>query len=515
MPVGRRAPHRIRGGGAAGRHRRDEPAALAAQRQLLDRRPARRRQPHDHRLGSHHLAQHHRTRPHPSCSSTCTGTRGATTARPGCAKRASARRAISANPREGDCGRIDVTSIRLLVQGAAPSDLTASKRFIAPDDGNADDETVMAVPLPERGAAGRHDRRRGEMDGARAPHLRAHRRDRQLLLHRAVVPEARRAAGRGMELPSVPLRHRVLLRLRRLRRVADGAEGMGRRRDRRPSANAATTPTARRPQRYYQEDVHDFAWTTSPDFIERTARFEHAEPAAGRDAAAAAARARGAGRAPLRRDAHDAQVLRRVVRRLSRTATSRSSIPRTRAARAAWSTRRSSPPARGGWSSRTSSTPEGVTVHEAGHQFWYGIVGNNEFEDAWMDEGFNTFSTARAIAQVYDPNYLSLRYFGGFVPWVFPDIALSARDRRQPARRLPRGGEERRGVHAVLPVLPGDRRRHHVQQDGALAEHARALARVAGACSGSWRRISRAGSSGIPTPDDFFAGGQRGRPART
>ena len=71
------------------------------------------------------------------------------------------------------------------------------------------------------------------------------------------------------------------------------------------------------------------------------------------------------------------------------------------------------------------TTPEGVTVHEAGHQFWYGIVGNNEFEDAWMDEGFNTFSTARAVAQVYDPNYLALRYFGGFVPWVFRDIALS------------------------------------------------------------------------------------------
>jgi hypothetical protein len=70
------------------------------------------------------------------------------------------------------------------------------------------------------------------------------------------------------------------------------------------------------------------------------------------------------------------------------------------------------------------TTPEGVTVHEAGHQFWYGIVGNNEFEDAWMDEGFNTFSTARAIAQVYDPNYLAVRYFGGFIPWVFKDVVI-------------------------------------------------------------------------------------------
>ena len=52
---------------------------------------------------------------------------------------------------------------------------------------------------------------------------------------------------------------------------------------------------------------------------------------------------------------------------------------------------------------RGVTTPEGVTVHEAGHQFWYGMVGNNEFEDAWMDEGFNTFSTARAIARGLRP----------------------------------------------------------------------------------------------------------------
>src|SRR3990172_7586073 len=45
--------------------------------------------------------------------------------------------------------------------------------------------------------------------------------------------------------------------------------------------------------------------------------------------------------------------------------------------------------------------PESVTVHEAGHQFWYGIVATNEFEHAWMDEGFNTFSTARVLDVAY------------------------------------------------------------------------------------------------------------------
>jgi hypothetical protein len=38
-----------------------------------------------------------------------------------------------------------------------------------------------------------------------------------------------------------------------------------------------------------------------------------------------------------------------------------------------------------------------VTVHEFGHQFWYGLVGSNEFEEAWLDEGFNTYSTARVL----------------------------------------------------------------------------------------------------------------------
>jgi hypothetical protein len=71
------------------------------------------------------------------------------------------------------------------------------------------------------------------------------------------------------------------------------------------------------------------------------------------------------------------------------------------------------------------TVPESVTIHEAGHQFWYGIVGNNEFEHAWLDEGLNTFSTARVIGEVYQPNFTVRRYFGGFIPYVFRDIPVS------------------------------------------------------------------------------------------
>lgn len=35
---------------------------------------------------------------------------------------------------------------------------------------------------------------------------------------------------------------------------------------------------------------------------------------------------------------------------------------------------------------------EGVIVHETAHQWWYGVVGNNEINEAWIDEGLATYS---------------------------------------------------------------------------------------------------------------------------
>ncbi len=77
-------------------------------------------------------------------------------------------------------------------------------------------------------------------------------------------------------------------------------------------------------------------------------------------------------------------------------------------------------------------SPEGVTVHECGHQFWYGIVGNNEFESAWLDEGFNTFSTARTMDVTYGPRSYVKRYLNprgaealaGFLPVRFDSIKV-------------------------------------------------------------------------------------------
>src|SRR5205085_660625 len=69
------------------------------------------------------------------------------------------------------------------------------------------------------------------------------------------------------------------------------------------------------------------------------------------------------------------------------------------------------------------ATPEQVVIHEAGHQFWYGMVATNEFEHAWMDEGFNEFSEGRAMEEARTAQDLSRRFFGGFIPWTIDDIA--------------------------------------------------------------------------------------------
>jgi hypothetical protein len=38
-------------------------------------------------------------------------------------------------------------------------------------------------------------------------------------------------------------------------------------------------------------------------------------------------------------------------------------------------------------------SPRSPVVHELAHQWWYGIVGNNEYADPWLDEAFATYAT--------------------------------------------------------------------------------------------------------------------------
>ena len=324
-----------------------------------------------------------------------------------------------AHPRTADdWARIDVTAIK--VGGV---DRTAARRFIAPDDDNQDDETVMAVGLPQPVEPGAT----ATIEVAWTAHVpRPFARTGVIGDYYFIVQWFPKLGvlqedgwnchqfHAGTEFFSDFGVYDVSLTVPAGWPL--GATGVQVKRE----DNADRTTT----HRYYQEDVHDFAWTTSPDYIERTARFEHPRlpPVDMRlllqpEHASQADRHFNATRTELK---HYGEWFGAypyghvtIIDPAYQSDAGGMEYPTLFTAGTRW------------LAPAGVATPEGVTVHEAGHQFWYGMVANNEFEDAWMDEGVNTYATARAIAEDYSPNFLALRYFGGFVPYVVREIALS------------------------------------------------------------------------------------------
>ena len=323
---------------------------------------------------------------------------------------------------EADWGWIDVTAVRL-IGGAAPADITGRARFIAPDDGNADDRTVMEVPLDTPVPPGQTVNIQLAWS-ARVPRTFARTGTIGNFYFVAQwFPKIGVLQDTGWNCHQFHASTEFFsdfgtydVRLTVPRGWIVGATGVER--DTRDEADGSTT------HHFYQEDVHDFAWTTSPDFIEKRARFEHPtlppvemrlllqpehEDQADRhfEATRAALKYYGEwfGAYPY---GHIT-----IVDPAWQSQSGGMEYPTLFTAGSRW------------LAPAGVTTPEGVTVHEAGHQFWYGIVASNEFENAWMDEGFNTFSTARTIEQAFQPNFYARRYFGDFIPWTFRDVPLS------------------------------------------------------------------------------------------
>lgn len=68
--------------------------------------------------------------------------------------------------------------------------------------------------------------------------------------------------------------------------------------------------------------------------------------------------------------------------------------------------------------------PENVTVHEFGHQFWYGLVATDEFRESYLDEGVNTYTTARVMRASYPARVWSYRVWG--IPLLFANAPLES-----------------------------------------------------------------------------------------
>jgi aminopeptidase N len=330
---------------------------------------------------------------------------------------------------------MDVTSIQLREPSGSARDVTSDMRFIAPDDGNDRDRTVMSVPIGR--SVGPNEDVEVDLEWtARIPRPFARTGwvgDSYFIAQ--WFPKLGVLESNGWNTHQFHAATEFYsdfgvydVRLTVPNRFIVGASG--RQSMRTKNADGTTT------HRYQAEDIHDFAWTASPDYVDLSQRFEH--PTLPPVDVRLLLQSERSGQAERYFAIINATLklygewfgaypygYMTVVDPAFQSDADGMEYPTFLTGRSRWLT----PDA--------TQVPESTTAHEIGHQWWYGIVATNEFEHAWMDEGINTYATARVLAEAKHPNRVELRYFGTFLPWSFRDIAVSRVDNdRLPGYRL-------------------------------------------------------------------------------
>jgi hypothetical protein len=87
------------------------------------------------------------------------------------------------------------------------------------------------------------------------------------------------------------------------------------------------------------------------------------------------------------------------------------------------------------WPLRGVRLVEDVVIHEFGHEYWYGMVGSNEFEESWLDEGLNSDSEYRAMQLAYGPRPGQLPGGIGFDMYAFGHGGYVFQPNLDPIRR--------------------------------------------------------------------------------
>jgi hypothetical protein len=328
--------------------------------------------------------------------------------------------------RDDEWAYCDVHTVELVDEsGSVLADLGSTREFIAPDDDNADDRTVMRVELPDLVDPGETVRvkltwtskvpRTFARTGVRGdyfflaqwfPKVGVFEDDGTWNCHQFIQTEFYADFGVYDVRLRVPQDWVVGATGRNVETIDHG--------------DGTTT------HRHVQADVHDFAWTTAPDTLVHEKRFEHE------------------GLAPvdmrlLLRPDHGGQEQRyfaateaalqyygtwwgeypyghvTIVDPAYQSHSGGMEYPTLFTGGSRWI------------SPRLGRSPESVTVHECGHQFWYGMVANNEFEHAWLDEGFNTYSQARTMEIAFPEHALVERYLDGFIAIPYRDIVPAER----------------------------------------------------------------------------------------
>lgn len=355
-------------------------------------------------------------------------------------------------------GWIDVTSIKL----ADGRDLIASRRFEHPDDDNADDQTVMRVVLPEPVPPGGS----AALDidfTAELPQVFArtgYRRDFYMVgqwFPKLGVYEPAGMRGRAQGGWNCHQFHansefyadfgHFLVNITVPANFVVGATGV--RKDSRIRGREATYT-------YEQSDVHDFAWTADPDYVEVTRHFSATKDVSATEYDKVS---RLLGRPLSEMKLTDVDILLLIHRsRMPQAQAHIDSAVEAIKDFGLWYGRYPYPtltivdPAPGAagafgmeyptlitagtsatmnyWPFNSMRNVEGVVIHEFGHQFWYGMVANNEFEEAWLDEGITSYSTGKVAEFAYGSDATIGTLMGIKLP-----LMLESRSQNSPNRR--------------------------------------------------------------------------------
>jgi hypothetical protein len=359
-------------------------------------------------------------------------------------------------PRPDGFGSIDISALRVRVGNGSWDEALRRIDFIAPDDGNADDRTVVRVPLESP----------VEPDGtadlsiewtsrvpkpfARTGYVGDYYFIAQWFPKLGVLEESGWNTHQFHSATEFFSDYGIYdVDIRVPRGFIVGATGCATVPETTPlcstsvgTDNGDGTTT----HRFHAEDVHDFAWTASPDFLDLSRAFEH--PALPRTQMRLLLQPEHRAQAD-RYFAIVADTLRlygewfgaypygylTIVDPAFQSFSDGMEYPTLFTGRARW------------LAPSAVQTPEMTTAHEAGHQWWYAMVGSNEFEHAWLDEGINNYTTARLVAEVFPHNRVEARFFGGFIPWTLADVPFTRLDND----RLP---GYRDNAEADVPATP-------------------------------------------------------------
>jgi len=290
-------------------------------------------------------------------------------------------------------GSEEITSFEVVGQG----DLTKDLQYIAPDDGNKDDKTVVDVKLPKPVAPGAFVQFK--------------------IAFHDQMPETQARSGwkrdfllGGQWFPKVGVFWHGAWNCHQYHNTTEffadfgvydvkltvpqneviGASGV--------EVSSVDNSDGTKTVTYHGDDIHDFAWTVSPRYKVKESTYQSQM-----------------GPIKLRflmQPAHWGQVDRheRITRQTLdhfeswygpypyKTLTVVDPEPDSAAGGMEYPTFITGDTT--WWAPKGLAIVELVVEHEFGHQYWYGMVATNEFEDAWMDEGINSYTEVKVLDSI-------------------------------------------------------------------------------------------------------------------